>query len=261
MVLKVALLLFIGLPLQAKEGWLAAPYPGSPPANQLRTNGNACGPACLLDAFRSGGEKWGSSIARIKGSTDTEKIKGIIMGVGRRPSRLDPTKTRWSKRIGVNATDLADMANELRSERWMRSVKTKVLFMGERETQTERLRQTHKLLASSLKRELPPVLRLRRVAWRSPEGSDQKAWLTIKRHFIVLTGLPAKLPRGATSFPVTYHDPWGGYQYQGTIRVTDDKTRGLPTLVADFPKSKIGRDLVRRNEPTCLSLSSAIGLF
>lgn len=258
-----ALLLFLlmGLPLTAGERWLAAPVPDSPPVNQLRTDGNACGPACLLDALRSGGPKWRASIARIPGPTDTEQIKAIIRGVGRRGSALDPSRRRWNGRFGVNATDLAAMANDLRSERWMRTVKTSVLFQDEGDSQADLLRKTHKSLASSLKRELPPILRLRRVAWRAPEGSPTKAWLTIKRHFVVLTGLPAKLPRGATSFRVTYHDPWGGHRFEGIIRVTDDKTKGLPTLVADFPKSKIGRDLVRPHEPTCLSLSSAVGIF
>ncbi|MGC6457818.1 MAG: hypothetical protein ACON4R_05555 [Akkermansiaceae bacterium] len=261
MVRSIALFLLIAFPLKGREGWLTASVPNSPPANQLQTDGNACGPACLLDAFRSGGEKWRSSIARIKGTTDTARIRAIILGAGRRPSRLDPTKTRWSKRAGVNAIDLADMANELRGERWMRTVKSSVFFKKERETQSDLLRRTHKQLASALKRELPPILLLRRVAFRSPQGSIQKSWLTIKGHFVVLTGLPTKLPRGTTSFPITYHDPWGGYQYKGTIRITDQQTSGLPTLVADFPKSKIGRDLVRKNEPTCLSLSSAVGLF
>lgn len=256
-------LLFLGtiLPLAAQDQWLTTPVPDSPPVNQLHTDGNACGPACLLDAFRSGGAKWRKSLARIEGKDDAAKLKKIILTYGRRGSRLDPGRYRWNGRFGINLTDLGDIANELRTERWMPEVKTSILFRKKRESQEALLKRTHRLLSTSLKKGLPPILRVRRVAWRANAGSDVKAWLTVKRHFLVLTGLPAKLPRDATSFPVTYHDPWGGHRYRGTIQITDQKSSGLPTLVARFPESRIGRKLIRQNEPACLSLSSALGLF
>jgi hypothetical protein len=99
------------------------------------------------------------------------------------------------------------------------------------------------------------------VAWRAPKGSTTKNWLAVKRHYLVLTGLPAKLPKNATSFLVTYHDPWGGKKYQGTVRIPDARSAGMATLIADFPHTKIGKSLVRKGEASCLSLSSALGLF
>lgn len=261
MVRRLAILGLFLFPLSSNADWLERPNASSPPVNQLRTHGNACGPACLLDAFRSGNSKWQKSIAKIKGKSDPEKIKTIIATHGVRGSRLDPKKRRWNTRYGVSGNDLADMANELKSERWMGTVRAKILFRKERQKETDLLRQTHKQLVSSMKRGLPPILRIRRVAWRSPQGTKVKAWLTVKRHFLVLTGLPEKIPRGATSFAVTYHDPWGGKKLRGTIRINDEKTAGLPTLVADFPQSIIGKDLIQRSEPTSLSISSAIGLF
>lgn len=249
------------LPLPAEPKWLTAPIPDSPPVNQLRTDGNACGPACLLDAFRAGGPKWRKSIAQLDGTSDDAKLKTLILTYGRSGSRLNPERYRWNGRFGINLTDLADIANELRHERWMPKVKTWVLFQKQKESQRTLLKRVHADLASSLKKGFPPILRVRRVAWRTPEGAETKTWLAVQRHFLVLTGLPAKLPRRATSFAVTYHDPWGGHRYQGTIKITDATTSRLPTLVADFPRSKIGSDLIRQGEPSCLSLSSTLGLF
>lgn len=248
-------------PIAGANNWLAAPVPSSPPVNQLRTDGNACGPACLLDIFRSGSEKWRKSIAKIEGATDSAKVKKIIYQFGKRGSRLDPKRARWNGRFGVNATDLADMANEMRSERWMGTVKQEVLFKTSRESDRALLKRAHKRLSTSLRKGLPPVMRVRRVAYRAPKGSKTKMWLSVKNHYLVLTGLPAKLPKNATSFIVTYHDPWGGKKYQGTIKVPDARSAGLNTLVAELPKTTVGKSLIRKGEPSCLSLSSAIGLF
>ncbi len=247
--------------LQAAPDWLAAPAPTSPAVNQLRTDGNACGPACLLDSFRAGSEKWRASVAKIDGKTDTAKIKKIIYTHGKRGSRLDPKKARWNGRYGVNGIDLADMANEMRRERWMGTVRQEIFFKTSRETDLALLKRVHKRLSNSLKKGLPPTIRVRRVAFRAPSGSSTKSWLSVKSHFLVLTGLPAKLPKNATSFPVTYNDPWGGKKFQGSISIPDAQSIGLSTLVAKFPSTTVGKSLVRRGEATCLSLSSAIGLF
>ena len=261
MVPKIAFIFLAVLLSFANANWLTAPIPSSPPANQLRTDGNACGPACLLDAFRSGGEKWRKSIGRIEGDSDTAKIKKIIYQFGKRGSRLDPKRARWNGRYGVSGADLADMANEIGTERWMGTVKQEILFKTSRESDLALIKRTHKHLAASLKKGLPPILRARRVAWRTPKGSSTKSWLAVNRHYLVLTGLPAKLPKNATSFVVTYHDPWGGKKYQGSVRIPDARSAGMATLIADFPKSTTGKSLIKKGEPTCLSLSSAIGLF
>ena len=245
----------------AAPAWLSAPVADARPANQLRVHGNACGPACLLGAFRSGSKKWRTSISKIKGDSDSSRIRKIILDYARRPSALDPEKTRWNGRFGIASPDLVTIANELRSERWMGTVKQEIFFKKSRETETNLLAKVHRSLSKSLKKGLPPILRIRRVAWRAPTGSATKNWLTIKPHFVVLTGLTAKLPKGSTSFQVTYHDPWGGKKLSGTIQVPDTKSAGMTTLIANFPGSDIGKKLMRQGEPSCLSLSSAIGLF
>ena len=258
---RLILFLALLLPLNAQEGWLSTPVRDSPPVNQLRTSGNACGPACLLDAFRSGSKKWQASVTQIEGDSDTQKIIGIIKTYGKKGSHLDPKRARWNTRQGVSAQDLVSMANEMKTGMWMGTVKQALFFPKGRETATDLLHSTHRSLAKALNKGLPPILGIRRVTLRAPAKNTAAIWLTVKRHFVVLTGLPETLPKNATSFRVTYHDPWGGKDCQGVIRITDDQTRTLGTLIADFPDSKIGRDLIRRGESTELSLSSAIGLF
>lgn len=262
MIANKYLMFFISsLAAAATPGWISAPFADALPANQLLVDGNACGPTCLLSAFRSGSEKWRASISKIEGNSDSDKIRKIISDYARRPSSLDPKKARWNGRYGIASPDLVAMANELRSERWMSSVKQEIFFKNSRERETALLARVHDKLSKSLKKGLPPILRIRRVAWRNLEGSSTKNWLTVKAHFVVLTGLPEKLSKETKSFKVTYHEPWGGKSLSGRIHISDTKSAGVRTLTASFPGSDIGKTLIGRSEPTCLSLSSAIGLF
>ncbi|MGC6427087.1 MAG: hypothetical protein ACON5H_08845 [Akkermansiaceae bacterium] len=251
------------LPLEARENWLSAPNPKPQPINQLRTSGNACGPACLLDAFQCGSEKWQFSAAQITGETQQERLIKIIRSYGARPSKQFPKQMRWNRRQGINAIDLAIMANEMRKKLWMGTVRQRLLFCEGKTSDLKHLSTTHQSLSRSLKKGLPPILTIRRMAWRSPAKEHQghpKSWLTVKRHYLVLTGLPEKLAKNATSFPVSYRDPWGGYTYQGTIRIPRGAETASYTSILDFPKSEIGKNLIRKGEATTLSLSSMIGL-
>lgn len=261
MVPRLLLFLALLLPLHGQAGWLRTPVPNSPPVNQLPISGNACGPACLLDSFRSGGKKWQQSVAQFEGDKDVDRMLAIIRAHGKKGSQLDPKKARWNKWQGVNATDLVEMANEMKTESWMGTVRQNLFFLSKREQPADLLERTHRDLVRSLKKGFPPIMSIRRMAWRSPSRGTAPAWLTVKRHFVVLTGLPDRLPKNATSFRVTYHDPWGGKSCQGVIEIADAHTATMGTLLAKFPQSKIGNDLIRRGEAAELSLSSAIGLF
>lgn len=261
MIDKGLIFFVLSLGASANPGWLSAPVADAPPANQLLVDGNACGPACLLSAFRAGSKKWRTSISKIGGSSDSEKIRNIISDYARRPSTLDPKKARWNGRYGIASPDLVAMANELRSNQWMGGVKQEIFFKKSREKDAELLARIHSKLSKSLKKGLPPIIRIRRVVWRAPEGSSTKSWLTLQAHYIVLTGLEKKKPKATTFFKVTYHDPWGGKRLSGTVHIPDADSTGIATLIADFPGSNIGKKLLRRSERTRLSLSSAIGLF
>jgi len=77
----------------------------------------------------------------------------------------------------------------------------------------------------------------------------------------VLTGITEKLSKNATSFSVTYHDPWGGKKHQGTVQIATEQTSGIATLIAHFPDTSVGKSLVKKGELSSLSLSSAVGVF
>ncbi len=244
-----------------QKNWQTTPLPTSPPVNQLRANGNACGPACLIDAFRSGSNEWQKSIQQIKGANDTAKIISLIHSHGKKGSALNPKRYRWNGRYGINITDLTTIANELRAHRKMPTVKSTLFFQSERQNARALLKHTHRQLSRSLKKGLPPIIRVRRMTFKSTKGSAKKVWLPVKRHYLVITGLPKKLPRNATSFQVTYHDPWGGKKYSGSIQIPDLNTSSIATPIAYFPQSNIGKKLIPKKQLTTLSLSSAIGLF
>ena len=260
MVLKALLTFLLLLPLSGQENWLPAPNLSPKPINQLRTSGNACGPACLLDAFQCGSEKWQFSAAQITGETQKEKLIKIIQSYGAKPSKQFPKQMRWNRKEGISAIDLASMANEMRKKSWMGSVRQRLFFREGKTNHLKHLHATHKRLAHSLKKGFPPILTIRRMALRSPVKGHPKSWLTVKRHYLVLTGLPKTLTQNATTSPVTYRDPWGGYSYRGTIRVPSRSEVSVNTSILDFPQSKIGKNLIRKGEATALSLSSMIGL-
>lgn len=225
------------------------------PVNQLVVSGNACGPAALLTAFRFGGESWRAVYASLPGEGERGKIRTLIRDIGMRPSGHLPGRARWS-RGGVNLADLQDMANEISAERYQPYLSQEVFFRRENESAPALLRRVHHRLERSLAKGFPPVLSLRRHA-----GND---WRTVEAHFVTVIAVPRSLDRGATSFPVTYIDPWGGRRCEGRIGIpqTTFLTNGAgepACLEAEFPQSSVGKPKVRRGERTALAVSAALG--
>jgi hypothetical protein len=239
-----------------------APNPTATPANQLAVSGNACGPAALLNAFRFGNSHWQRASNAVQGSTERERMLGIIRTAGMRPSKHLPGRPRWSRR-GVGVADLRDMANEMTAGLYLPQLAEEVFFLQPRETPEQLLRHCHRRLESSLAKGLPPILSIRRHALRNqPSGSSE--WVIIDAHFVTLTSLPRKLEKSATSFPVTYIDPWGGKPSQGTIRIPAnpllaDANGRSSCLEADFPQASVGKKLVRKGEKSAIVLAAAIG--
>lgn len=261
MTLNILAWALFALPLSAQENWLSAPNPTPPePINQLRTSGNACGPACILDAFQCGSAKWQYSAAQITGATQAERLLKIIRTHGNRPSKQLPKQKRWTRAEGINATDLAAIGNEMRKKMWMGTIRQRLLFRDQTKSPETHLNSTHKTLTNSLKKGLPPILTARRMIWKSPAEDQPKTWLTVKRHYLVLTGLPKTLNANATSFPVTYREPWGGYSHQGHMRIPKPSELSTNTVILEFPETTIGKTLIQKGEVSTLSLSSLVGL-
>lgn len=270
----LSLFLFCQLHLSAQNDLIYAPNSRATPVNQLKASGNACGPAALLNAAKFGEKNWQASFAAISGDDDRSRILTLINKYGTVRSNHFSTRLRYNSQKGINVADLTDMANDMRVTRWQSKLEYRLLFRNEADGAQAQLVETHQLLRKSLRKGYPPILHLQRVARRHFQRSQQVAWMPVKSHFVVLTSLPDRLPKGATSFPVTYLDPWGGRHLRGEISIPTSEFRSLPAisgqeiknvispnLVADFPKSRVGINLVGKNEATALTLASAIGDF
>ncbi len=261
--------------VSAQENWITAPNAYANEAvNQREAGYNACGPACLLDAYQSASQRWHKSLKPfLEKKTEKERITLIIRRHGIRPSLQFRGQLRWKHNSGVNIIDLGAMANEMRSGFFLEKLEAQVLFREEKETHQELVTRVHKKFKKSLKAGFPPIIDIRRVANRRIPRSGTKMWLTVQGHFVVITGFPEKLEKDADSFPVTYHDPWNGRKLKGHIRIPKGtffatppingkgKFYQSPTLVADFPYSRIGIHKVKKGEKHALTLSAAVGAF
>lgn len=237
---------------------LAAPNRQFSPVNQLRLSGNACGPAALLNAYGFGSEKWQKVGSSIPGEGARGQMSYIIRAHGLHPSRHLPERLRWDRKNGINLLDLTDIANELRGRRLVPQVRSEVLVLSKREDHRKLLVRAHERLAKSLKKGLPPIVSLRRMAYSASQG-ENPGWRVVHGHFVVVVALPGKLNRKDTSFPIRYVDPWGGRILDGRIRA--DGATGFPSLLASVPSSKVGVDRVRKSERSIVTLSAAIGAF
>jgi hypothetical protein len=138
-----------------------------------------------------------------------------------------------------------------------------VLFVKPGESQAKLLGRVHQRFESSLAKGLPPVVSLRRYVHRSQKGKPPE-WIVMDAHFVTITSVPRKLERGATSFPVTYADPWGGKICQGSISiptngVLSQNAADSPCLEAAFPQAAVGKRLVRPGETSTLTVVAILG--
>jgi hypothetical protein len=250
------LLLFSGVALGQVD--IVAPNSSFPPVNQLKISGNACGPAALLNAFGFGNKKWQEVGAAVPGKNDRSKLTYVIRGYGLKPSR-HLERLRWTKSHGVNLLDLADMANEMRGSRWLPKIGSEVFVKERHELDSVLLRRIHSKLAYSLKKGLPPIISLQRLAEPSQNAASPLNWRIVHGHFIVLTALPSRLERSASSFSFQYVDPWGGQTHTGTIHVHPN--RRYPGALAVIPNSEVGKHNLKRGERSVVTVSAALGDF
>jgi hypothetical protein len=227
------------------------------PANQLVVAGNACGPTALLNALRFGNSDWQRAATAITGETDKQRIYTIIRECGMRPSSHIKGRPRWSRK-GVNLADMVDIANELTRSHFLPLISQEVVFLKPGESQEEQLSRVHRLLTTSLRKGLPPVVSLRRYVRRPPE------WLVLDAHFVTVTAVPKRLEKGARSFPVSYIDPWGGTRCEGSVAITGqavlaDSSAASPCLEAVFPLAVVGKNRVVAGEAHALTVAAVLG--
>jgi len=252
---RPALLFFLlGCSVLSGQSMRYARHGDAVPANQLMVAGNACGPAALLNAFRCGNESWQRPLARLQGTTDRERILSIIRQYGGRPSKSLKNHQRWSRR-GINLNDLTDIANEMTTGLYLPRLGSQVFFSEKNQAPGKLLQKVHQQLGKSLSRGFPPILSVRRFAFRKGE------WVVIEAHFITLTALPEKLDQNATGFSFEYLDPWGGKRCRGDLMIP---SRPLPAGVPSnleilIPQTPVGKNLVKPGEPSTILFAAAIG--
>lgn len=249
------LLLLTLIPLSSQELNLAAPNANFDFVDQKGNIGNSCGPASLLNAFGSGSAKWQKAFQKIPGSNDSTRIAAVINSWGLSPSSTLPNRKRWERRGGCNFVDLAAMAEDMRKLEWsLTKVQSDLFFAAPGQESLGQLHQAHKRLQKSLKKGLPPILSVRRFVFRKGH------WQSVHGHFVVLTAMPAKLSRGALSFPIEFVDPIGAKSYRGQVSFADTDS-GLPSLVLVCPSSSIGKPQTSSGERSSLGLTGAIGTW
>ncbi|NNJ43087.1 MAG: hypothetical protein HKP15_07050 [Akkermansiaceae bacterium] len=245
--------------LLSAQDLLQAPNGDASPINQRRAYGNACGPASLLNAFQYGNEKWQKVFHAVPGNNSRTRIRYVVGTWGNRPSNHLKGHNRWNAKQGVNLLDLTDMANEMRTSHFLPKIKHEVLVAQSRESHTAHLRRSHARLAKSLRRGLPPIISIRRYAYRFNKEVGQKSWWPIRAHFVVITEIPKKIARDATSFKIRYIDPYGGFTRAGTIHTDTGNFKNCPFLAASMPDTAVGKSFVQPGESSLLTLTAIIG--
>lgn len=254
-------MLVIGTCCACGQDLLTAPNMGASPINQRRAYGNACGPASLLNAFQYGNAHWRKVFDAVPGNDSRTRVRYVVSAWGNRPSKHAKNRMRWNRKEGVNLLDLTDMANEMRQRHFLPRVRYEVLSQEPRESRRGLLRRSHRRMARSLRSGLPPIISIRRFAHRYSKQVGSRTWWPVRAHFVVVTSIPRKLAKNATSIPVTYVDPYGGYTRKGHIRLHPGPFSNSPFLTADFPHAQVGKSLVRKGETTCISLTAVIGTW
>lgn len=247
--------LFGLIPLHGQSLNLQAPHATFDFVDQKNGIGNSCGPAALLNAFGSGSSQWQAAYHKVPGQSDRARIASVIKSWGQAPSETLPNRTRWQRKGGINFTDLAIVANEMRQLQWnLPKIKSELFFAGSEKNSQKVLQQAHKHLRKSLQKGLPPILSVRRFVLRDNQ------WQSVHGHFVVLTALPNKLAKGSSSFPIEFLDSSGAISHRGEVRMADHSV-SLPCLVLDCPASAIGKAQLRKNEAHALGMSGAIGAW
>lgn len=260
--LRCSVCILLGLsPLGGAQDLVKAPNGNASPINQRRAYGNACGPASLLNAFQYGSEKWQKVFKSVPGHNSRTRIQYVVARWGNLPSHHVRGVKRWNSKQGINLLDMTDMANEMRVSHFLPKIKQEVLARKSRESFSKLLKRSHDRIATSLRKGLPPILSIRRYAYRYSKEVGSKSWWPIRAHFVVVIEVPKKLPRDATSFQIKYVDPYGGFTRNGTIHIDVGNFKNSPFLAATMPKTQVGKSFVKPGEQTLLTFSAIIGTW
>ncbi|MCU0795829.1 MAG: hypothetical protein MUF31_07830 [Akkermansiaceae bacterium] len=241
--------------LGADDRW--APQAVAGPINQLVVSGNACGPAALLGSLRCGDDDSRAIYAAVPGNNDRSRLLYLIRTLGLRPSVSLRDRARWTRQ-GINPEDLHAIARELSESTGQQPPRMLGLHAPAGTKGTKTLQTVHRAFRDSLADGFPPVLAIRRYVLRKGQ------WQMLDGHFISIVRVPERLDRSATSFSLTYFDPWGAKKREASIEIPsrpflsqDPAKPGALELRA--PEADVGKSKVRSGEFTLLAPTVMIG--
>ena len=237
---------------------ISAENQNASPTNQRRAHGNACGPASLLNAFHYGSDRWQRAFKAVPGDNSKTRINYVVSKWGLKPSRHIHGAKRWNQQ-GMNLVDLHDVANEMCDYHWLPKIKYEILTRKQGEPAKDLLQRSHKRIVKSLKKGLPPILCIRRYAFRDSKELKSKSWWPISAHFIVIIETIKTLDNNAETFKIKYVDPYGGHIHEGSIHTNTGKFTNSPFLAASLPSATIGKSLLKKGELSVLSYSAVMG--
>lgn len=241
------------------EEMLRAANQKASPINQRRAFGNACGPASLLNAFQYGTEKWQQAFEAIPGHNSNTRIRHLVTTWGEQPSKHIEGVQRWNKHHGINLVDLHDIANEMCEAHRLPEIQYQILTREKNELQASLLKRTHQLITTSLNEGLPPILSIRRYAYRESKELASKSWWPIRAHFIVIIEVTKNLGPDSRSFKIKYVDPYGGFTREGTLHTDTGGFKESPFLGATLPSALIGKSFIKKGEDSVLTCSAVMG--
>lgn len=253
------LLLFTMHGALCAEEMLRAANQTASPINQRRAFGNACGPASLLNAFQYGTDRWQRVFNAIPGHNSNTRIRHLVSTWGEQPSKHIDSVQRWNKDQGINLVDLHDIANEMCGAHHLPEVKYQILTRKKSESRANLLKRTHKLITTSLNEGLPPILSIRRYAFRESKELASKSWWPIRAHFIVVIAVTKNIGEESESFNIKYVDPYGGFTREGKLQTDTGKFTESPFLGAGLPAALVGKSLIKKGEDSVLTCSAVMG--
>ncbi len=259
---------------QAAVEMVRAPNFGAEAVDQLDHSKQACGPASLLNQLRFGNATLQSAEGKIPAEGDARKLRWIIGRYGIKGSNHLSGRMRWNQATGVNVADLEDMANLMAGELRSSKVTTEHLQRKKGDRGQELISRAHKRIVKSLKSGVPPILQVRRVVHRQSTQAQQKFWMGVHGHFVVIIGVQKKLAKNSSQLLVEYVDPWRGSKFSGYLEIPTEKFFATnpsskdgngfsvtPYLNVNFPSSSIGESKIRAGEKSVLTCPNLIGRF
>ncbi len=186
--------------------------------DQMWLSDMACGPAAVLNSMRFGPPEYQQLFDELPGNTGLEKLDYVVRVFGSKPSDDYESGTRIRSLGGMSAEDLKHFyMDSLKGNKAIPTISGVYLDRLKFESDQHFVWRTHKLLALSIKRGVPPIIHLWAVAPVISDGKITSLWGGLVSHFATVTSIQDSLENQDLGFYFKYIDPNGGILHSGYI--------------------------------------------